>query len=333
MNFKDSNLLVTGGTGSFGSKFVNALLKFPIKRVLIFSRDEKKQEDMRLSINDKRVDFFLGDIRDYNSLKNAIVGIDYVFHAAALKQVPTCEFFPMEAVKTNIIGAENVMNICHENKVKKCVLLSTDKAVLPVNSMGLTKSIMEKVMLSKARNLGNKTTIFIATRYGNVLGSRGSVIPLFLNQIKNNKPLTITNFEMTRFMMTLEDAVNLVFFALENGNQGDIFVQKAPAAQLKDLVSALEKIFEKKIIIKNIGTRHGEKLYEDLVSSEELLRANEIKSYFQIKMDSRNLKYENYLSNGTDKFSRLETYNSHNTKRLSVDEIIDLLKKSRLLNV
>lgn len=324
-------ILVTGGTGSFGSKFVDALIKTKISKIIIFSRDEKKQEDMRLSIDDHRVNFVLGDVRDYNSMKSAFIGVDYVFHAAALKQVPTCEFFPMEAVKTNIFGTENVMDACFENNIKKCILLSTDKAVLPYNAMGLSKALMERVMLSKSRNINKNGTIFIATRYGNVLGSRGSVIPLFLNQIKMKKPLTITNPDMTRFMMTLHEAVNLVFFALENGKQGDIFVQKAPAAKLSDIIFALERIFSKKLKTKFIGTRHGEKLYEDLVSAEELLRAKETKKYFQISMDQRNLKYENYLVKGTSENDN-ETYNSHNTKRLSVEEIIKLFKGSLILN-
>ena len=326
MNFKNKTVLVTGGTGSFGSKFTYSLLKTNIKKIIIFSRDEKKQEDMRFLIDDERVNYFLGDVRDYNSLRSAFLGVDYVFHAAALKQVPSCEFFPMEAVKTNILGAENVMNMCIHSGVKKCVLLSTDKAVLPFNSMGLSKALMERVMLSKSKNIENKGTAFIATRYGNVLGSRGSVIPLFINQIKNNKPLTVTNPKMTRFMMTLDEAVNLVFYALENGNQGDIFVQKSPAAKLSDIILSLEKLFKKNLEIKIIGTRHGEKLYEDLVSTDELHRAKEHRNYYQIKMDHRNLKYENYILKGS-KVNYTETYNSHNTKQLKVKNIIELLKE------
>ena len=331
MKLKNKTILVTGGTGSFGSKFIYALLKTDIKKIIIFSRDEKKQEDMRFVINDDRVNYFLGDVREYNSMRSAFLGVDFVFHAAALKQVPSCEFFPMEAVKTNVLGAENVMNMCVQNNVKKCVLLSTDKAVLPFNAMGLSKALMEKVMLSKSRNVGHKGTIFIATRYGNVLGSRGSVLPLFINQIKNKKPLTITNPEMTRFMMTLDEAVALVFYALNNGKQGDIFVQKSPAAKLSDIILSLEHIYEKKLNIKMIGTRHGEKLYEDLVSNDELFRAKENKNYYQILMDDRNLKYENYLLKGAH-VNNEETYNSHNTERLSVQQIIKLLKKSNVLN-
>ena len=329
MILKNKTILVTGGTGSFGSKFVNALIKTKVQKIIIFSRDEKKQEDMRFSIDDNRVNFVLGDVRDFNSMKSAFVGVDYVFHAAALKQVPSCEFFPMEAVKTNILGTENVMNVCFENKVKKCVLLSTDKAVLPYNAMGLSKALMERVMLSKSRNIDLNGTIFVATRYGNVLGSRGSVVPLFLNQIKLQKPLTITNPEMTRFMMTLEEAVDLVFYALDKGKQGDIFVQKAPAAKLSDIISALENIFNKKLDTKIIGTRHGEKLYEDLVSAEELIRAKETNRYYQISIDHRDLKYENYIVKGSRK-ENYDTYNSHNTERLSISKIIKLLKKSGL---
>ncbi len=329
---RNKNILVTGGTGSFGSKFVDALLKTKANSILILSRDEKKQEDMRIAIHDKRVKFVLGDVRDYNSINNSFYNIDYVFHAAALKQVPSCEFFPMEAVKTNILGAENVMNAAFNNKVKKCILLSTDKAVYPINTMGLTKAVMERVMLSKARENINSQTIFSATRYGNVIGSRGSVIPLFLDQISKNIPITITNPEMTRFLMSLQDAVELVFYALMNASQGDIFVQKAPAARLEDLVFAMEKLFNRSLERNIIGTRHGEKLYEDLVSYEELLRSDETDFFYRIKMDSRNLKYESFLVDGYLHKDKQESYNSHNTTRLSPEEITSLLKKANIKN-
>ena len=332
MDLKNKTVLVTGGTGSFGSKFVDALLKTNVKKIVVFSRDEKKQEDMRLSLSDDRMNFIIGDVRDYNSLKYAFLSVDYVFHAAALKQVPSCEFFPMEAVKTNILGAENIMNASSEYGIKKCILLSTDKAVSPVNAMGLTKAVMERVMLSKARTSQGNRTIFSAKRYGNVVGSRGSVIPLFLKQIKESSPITLTNIAMTRFMMTLEDAVDLVFYALENAQQGDIFVQKSSAASLKDIVCALEQYKDKTIEKTIIGTRHGEKLYEDLVSGEELLRSEENENFYIIKMDNRNLNYTNYLNEGIKIENIVDSYNSHNSTRLTIDEIITLLKKTEISN-
>ncbi len=320
--FKNKTLLITGGTGSFGNAVLNRFLKSDIKEIKIFSRDEKKQDDMRRKYNSKKIKFFVGDVRDPSSIDVAMTKTDYVFHAAALKQVPSCEFFPLEAVKTNIIGTENVLNSAVNNEVEKIICLSTDKAVYPINAMGISKAMMEKVFVAKSRNSG-KTKI-IGTRYGNVMGSRGSVIPLFIEQIKAGRPITITDPKMTRFMMTLDDAVELVLYAFKNGNQGDLFVQKSPAATVSVLAKALTELYESKSPIKEIGIRHGEKLYETLVTKEEMIKAEDQDSYFKITPDGRDLNYDQYFSKGTVK-SSLEEYNSNNTNMLNIDEMKNLL--------
>ena len=320
--FKNKTLLITGGTGSFGNAVLNRFLKSDIKEIKIFSRDEKKQDDMRRVYNSKKVKFFVGDVRDPSSIDVAMKKTDYVFHAAALKQVPSCEFFPLEAVKTNIIGTENVLNSAINNEVEKIICLSTDKAVYPINAMGISKAMMEKVFVAKSRNSG-KTKI-IGTRYGNVMGSRGSVIPLFTKQIKAGRPITITDPKMTRFMMTLDDAVELVLYAFKNGNQGDLFVQKSPAATVSVLAKALTELYKSKSPIKEIGIRHGEKLYETLVTKEEMIKAEDQDSYFKITPDGRDLNYDQYFSKGTVK-SSLEEYNSNNTNMLNIDEMKNLL--------
>ena len=320
--FKNKTLLITGGTGSFGNAVLNRFLKSDIKEIKIFSRDEKKQDDMRRKYNSKKIKFFVGDVRDPSSIDVAMTKTDYVFHAAALKQVPSCEFFPLEAVKTNIIGTENVLNSALNNEVEKIICLSTDKAVYPINAMGISKAMMEKVFVAKSRNSG-KTKI-IGTRYGNVMGSRGSVIPLFIEQIKAGRPITITDPKMTRFMMTLDDAVELVLYAFKNGNQGDLFVQKSPAATVSVLAKALTELYESKSPIKEIGIRHGEKLYETLVTKEEMIKAEDQDSYFKITPDGRDLNYDQYFSKGTVK-SSLEEYNSNNTNMLNIDEMKNLL--------
>ena len=320
--FKNKTLLITGGTGSFGNAVLNRFLKSDIKEIKIFSRDEKKQDDMRREYNSKKIKFFVGDVRDPSSIDVAMTKTDYVFHAAALKQVPSCEFFPLEAVKTNIIGTENVLNSAINNEVEKIICLSTDKAVYPINAMGISKAMMEKVFIAKSRNSG-KTKI-IGTRYGNVMGSRGSVIPLFIEQIKAGRPITITDPKMTRFMMTLDDAVELVLYAFKNGNQGDLFVQKSPAATVSVLAKALTELYQSKSPIKEIGIRHGEKLYETLVTKEEMIKAEDQDSYFKITPDGRDLNYDQYFSKGTVK-SSLEEYNSNNTNILNIDEMKNLL--------
>ena len=325
--FNNSIVLITGGTGSFGGVILKYFLSTNVKEVRIFSRDEKKQDDMRKSFNDPRINFYIGDVRDINSLRNAIHGVDFIFHAAALKQVPSCEFHPIEAVKTNILGTENVLNAAIDAKVKKVVCLSTDKAVYPINAMGLSKSLMEKVLIAKSRE-GGDMTIICGTRYGNVMGSRGSVIPLFLEQIKNSQPLTITNPNMTRFIMSLEEAVSLVIYAFEKGLPGDIFVQKSPSAKISDLVEALTKItgfddFE----VKKIGHRHGEKMYESLVSSEEMTTAEDLGTHFRIRPDNRDLNYSKYFEKGDELLSKQLEYNSENTAILTVSELIKLLKE------
>ena len=323
--FKNKKLLITGGTVSFGNAVLNRFLDTDIGEIRIFSRDEKKQDDMRRRLRNDKVKFFIGDVRDYNSIADAVDGVDYVFHAAALKQVPSCEFFPIEAVKTNILGAENVMTAAIRHKVKKVVILSTDKAVYPINSMGLSKAMMEKVMVAKSRN--TDLCILSGTRYGNVMASRGSVIPLFVKQIKEDKPITITDPNMTRFMMTLEDAVNLVLFAFENGKPGDMFVQKSPAATIEVLAKALLELYGVKNEIKIIGTRHGEKLYETLVNREEMVKAEDLKNYYRIPADNRDLNYENYFSKGEEDVSKVEEYHSHNTERLDIEGTKKLLLK------
>ena len=320
--FKNKTLLITGGTGSFGNAVLNRFLKSDIKEIKIFSRDEKKQDDMRRLYKSKKIKFFVGDVRDPLSIDGAMANTDYVFHAAALKQVPSCEFFPVEAVKTNIIGTENVLNSAIKNKIKKIICLSTDKAVYPINAMGISKAMMEKVFVAKSRNSG-KTKI-IGTRYGNVMGSRGSVIPLFIEQIKAGNTITITDPKMTRFMMTLDEAVELVLYAFKNGNQGDLFVQKSPAATVSVLAKALVELYKSKSRVKEIGIRHGEKMYETLVTKEEMIKAEDQEKYFKITPDGRDLNYDQYFSKGTVKSSKDE-YNSNNTNLLNVKEMKNLL--------
>ena len=327
--FKNKVLLITGGTGSFGEAVLSRFLKSDIKEIRILSRDEKKQEDMRIKYKNEKLKFFIGDIRDKNSIDFAMKGVDYLFHAAALKQVPSCEFFPLEAVKTNVLGTENVLQSEIESEVKNAVFLSTDKAVYPINAMGISKALMEKTVIAKSRSLSKKQTIVSLTRYGNVMGSRGSVIPLFLEQINNKKDLTVTNAEMTRFIMSLEDSVDLVLYAFINANQGDIFVQKAPACTIGDLAQALIEIKNSKKKINIIGTRHGEKHYESLIGSEEMNRAIEEDRFYRIVADDRDLNYEKYFSIGSQNKDFISNeYNSSNTTRLSISEIISILKET-----
>jgi UDP-N-acetylglucosamine 4,6-dehydratase/5-epimerase len=325
--FSGKRLLITGGTGSFGNAVIQRFLATDISQICVFSRDEKKQEDMRLLLRDPRIRFFIGDVREYSSIASALKGINYVFHAAALKQVPSCEFYPMEAVRTNILGAENVLTAAVANGVERVVVLSTDKAVYPINAMGLSKAMMEKLTIAKSRILQKGETILCATRYGNVMASRGSVIPLFVSQIKQGRDITITDPAMTRFLMSLEDSVDLVLFAYQKGIQGDIFVQKAPAGTIQDLAEALRTIFNAKNDIKIIGTRHGEKLYESLVSREEMSRAQEIGGFYRIPVDDRDLNYSHYFTLGEVAISVAEDYTSHNTTRLNREEIVELLLK------
>lgn len=323
--FKGKKLLITGGTGSFGNAVLNRFLDSDIEEIRIFSRDEKKQDDMRRRLRSEKVKFFIGDVRDSNSIDYAMNAVDYVFHAAALKQVPSCEFFPIEAVKTNVLGTENVMNSAIRHGVKRVVILSTDKAVYPINAMGISKALMEKAMVAKSRTTSK--TVFCGTRYGNVMASRGSVIPLFVSQIKSGKPITITDPMMTRFMMTLNDAVDLVLFAFQNGKAGDMFVQKSPAATIEVLAKALKQLYKGDNEIKIIGTRHGEKLYETLVNREEMVKAHDLKNYYRVPADGRDLNYELYFSEGEEDVSKVEEYHSHNTHRLNVEETMDLLLK------
>lgn len=323
--FNNKKLLITGGTGTFGNAVLKRFLSTEIKEIRIFSRDELKQEDMRIKYNNSKLRFYIGDVRSPESLAMAMEGVDYVFHAAALKQVPSCEFYPLEALSTNALGAENVMNTAIAAGVKRVILLSTDKAVYPINAMGLSKALMEKLMLAKARLYGENRTILCGTRYGNVMSSRGSVIPLFISQIKAGKPLTVTDPHMTRFMMSVEDAVNLVIYAYEHGCSGDIFVQKAPAATIETLALALKRLFNVNNQIKVIGTRHGEKLYETLMTREEYSRARDQGSYFRIPADNRDLNYDAFYTEGQEAISQLEDYQSHNARRLSVDEMIEIL--------
>ena len=319
-------LLITGGTGSFGNAFLKkAVTNNEFSEIRIFSRDEKKQDDLRKSLSDPRVKFYIGDVRDTASVSQAVKGVDYIFHAAALKQVPSCEFFPLEAIKTNILGTENVLSASETFEVKKVVILSTDKAAYPINAMGMTKALMEKVMVAKSRNLDDSKTIFCGTRYGNVMASRGSVIPLFIEQIKAGKSLTITNPEMTRFMMTLDHAVELVLYAFKNGKQGEMFVQKSPAATVSVLAQALLELYNSKSTIQEIGIRHGEKKYETLVTSEEMVKTTELEGYYSIAADNRNLNYEPYFSKGNKKEILSGEYNSDNTKRLNVVQMKSLL--------
>ena len=319
MNLNNCTLLITGGTGSFGNAVARRLLKTGIKEIRILSRDEKKQDDMRKEFNDEKLKFYIGDVRDYNSIQGAFRGVDYVFHAAALKQVPSCEFYPFEAMKTNVIGSDNVITACIQNKVKKAIFLSTDKAAYPINAMGITKALMEKNVIARSRQMLENDTVVCLTRYGNVMASRGSVIPLFLEQIKAGKPITITNPDMTRFMMTLDDAVDLVLYAFEHGEQGDLFVQKAPAATIETLADAILDLTKSKVGKSYIGTRHGEKLFEVLVTSEEMARAEDLSGFFKIKADNRDLNYSKYISQGKTLFDMELQYTSHNTERLSVE--------------
>lgn len=325
--FKDKVLLITGGTGSFGNAVLNRFINSDLREIRIFSRDEKKQEDLRIKLNNSKIKFYIGDVRDIRSVNDVMKGVDYVFHAAALKQVPSCEFFPIEAVKTNILGTDNVISSAISNKVNRVVILSTDKAVYPINAMGMSKALMEKVMIANSRGLGPHDTILCGTRYGNVMASRGSVIPLFVNQIKSGKPITITDPNMTRFMMSLDDAVELVLYAFENGNQGEIFVQKSPASTIGDLALAIKEIYNSDSEIINIGIRHGEKLYETLVNREEMARAVELEGYYKISPDSRDLNYEQYVSIGKQGVAKDAEYHSHNTVRLDKNETKKMLLK------
>ena len=329
MEIKNKTLLITGGTGSFGNAVLQRFLPTDhFKEIRIFSRDEKKQDDMRHALQNPKVKFYVGDVRDRASVDIAMSGVDYVFHAAALKQVPSCEFFPLEAVKTNVLGTENVLNSAIAYQVKNVVVLSTDKACYPINAMGISKAMMEKVAIAKGRQLGeNAVTTISCTRYGNVMASRGSVIPLWIEQMKDNKVITLTDPNMTRFMMTLADAVDLVLYAFENGHNGDLFVQKAPAATLTVLAEALKQLYKKDTEVKIIGTRHGEKLYETLVAREEMARAEDMGNYFRIPCDTRDLNYDKYFKDGQEKVSLIEDYHSHNTTRLSVEEMKSLLLK------
>lgn len=330
--FKGKTLLITGGTGSFGNAVANRFLDSDISEIRIFSRDEKKQDDMRKLYNSDKLKFYIGDVRDFNSINSAMRGVDFVFHAAALKQVPSCEFYPIEAVKTNIQGTENMLNAAINNKVKKVICLSTDKAVYPINAMGMSKALMEKTFVAKSRNLGDDIMV-CGTRYGNVMASRGSVIPLFIEQIKNSKPITITDPSMTRFMMSLDDAVELVLFAFKNGKNGDIFVQKAPAATIKILAETLTKMFEKPDHeIKIIGTRHGEKLYETLLTREEMVKAEDLGDYYRITPDHRDLNYSKYFDEGEEIITQASEYHSHSTHQLNVSELETMLRELREIN-
>ncbi|KKW78522.1 UDP-glucose 4-epimerase [Acinetobacter sp. Ag2] len=328
MSFKGKTLLITGGTGSFGNAVLKRFLDSDFKEIRIFSRDEKKQDDMRKKYQSSKLKFYIGDVRDFNSVLNVTRGVDYVFHAAALKQVPSCEFYPLEAVKTNVLGTENLLEAAIQNKVTRVVCLSTDKAVYPINAMGISKAMMEKVMVAKSRNLEGTSTVICGTRYGNVMASRGSVIPLFVDQIRANKPITITDPHMTRFMMTLEDAVDLVLYAFNHGKNGDIFVQKAPAATIDILARAITQMLEKEDHqINVIGTRHGEKAFEALLSREEKACAEDLGDYFRVPADQRDLNYEKYIEDGNTKIVEYEDYNSHNTTRLDIDGMKKLLLK------
>ena len=325
--FKDKVLLITGGTGSFGNAVLNRFLHSDFAEIRIFSRDEKKQEDMRVALKSDKLKFYIGDVREYDSVHDALRGVDYVFHAAALKQVPSCEFYPMEAVRTNVLGAENVMRAAIANKVKRCVVLSTDKAVYPINAMGISKAMMEKLMVAKSRLCDPGKTVLSATRYGNVMASRGSVIPLFLQQLQQGKQLTVTDPNMTRFLMSLEESVDLVLYAFEHAQPGDIFVQKAPASTIGDLAQAMKSLLASASEVKIIGTRHGEKLYESLVSREEMARADDLGGYYRIPADSRDLNYDKYFVEGETEISEIDDYTSHNTQRLDVEQVKAVLMK------
>ena len=326
IKIKDKILLITGGTGSFGNAVLNHFLHTDnFKEIRIFSRDEKKQDDMRTRLNDPKLRFYIGDVRDYNSIEKAMRGVDYVFHAAALKQVPSCEFFPLEAAKTNVFGTQNVIDAAGINKVNKVICLSTDKAAYPINAMGISKALMEKVAIAASRNL--TTTTVCLTRYGNVMGSRGSVIPLFIDQLKQGNDLTITDPNMTRFLMSLDEAVELVLFAFENGNPGDLFVNKAPASNIGDLAQALKEMLNLNNNVKIIGTRHGEKLYETLCTREEMMKAEDLGDFFRISADNRSLNYSSYFSKGEKELSNIDDYNSHNTEQKDIEGIKKLLLK------
>ncbi len=329
--FTNKVLLITGGTGSFGNAVLKRFLNTSIKEVRIFSRDEKKQDDMRQHYNNSKIKYYIGDVRDFGSVYMASKGVDYIFHAAALKQVPSCEFFPIEAVRTNVFGCENVLDAAIENKVERVIVLSTDKAVYPINAMGMSKALSEKIMIAKSRNLGNTGIVFCGTRYGNVMASRGSVIPLFIEQIKAGNPLTITDPNMTRYLMTMEDAVDLVIFAFKNGNLGDIFIQKAPATTIGILADALCNIYGEKKNIKIIGTRHGEKLYETLVNREEMAKAEDMGDYYRIPIDTRDLNYNRFFIEGESHISQINEYTSHNTVQLGIEETKQLLLKIDLI--
>lgn len=325
--FRNKVLMITGGTGSFGHTVLKRFLDTGVKEIRVFSRDEKKQEDMRLELANDKVKFYIGDVRDLDSISQALVGVDYVFHAAALKQVPSCEFYPMEAVKTNVLGTENVLNAAIHNDVKRVVILSTDKAVYPINAMGISKAMAEKVVVAKSRAIPEGGPIVCCTRYGNVMASRGSVIPLFVKQMKSGEPITVTDPNMTRFLMSLEDSVDLVLYAFEHAEQGDLFVQKAPASTVKDLAQGLKDVFKGDSPITVIGTRHGEKLYESLISREEMAKAEDMGGYYRIPADNRDLNYKKYFVEGEVHVSEVDDYTSHNTKQLSVEEVKTLLLK------
>jgi len=326
--FQNKTLLITGGTGSFGNAVLRRFLDTDIAEIRIFSRDEKKQDDMRKAYSHPKLKFYIGDVRDYQSVLNASRGVDFIYHAAALKQVPSCEFHPMEAVKTNVIGTENVLEASIQNEVKRVVCLSTDKAVYPINAMGISKAMMEKVMVAKSRNVDEQKTVICGTRYGNVMASRGSVIPLFVDQVRSGKPITITDPNMTRFMMTLDDAVDLVLYAFEHGTNGDIFVQKAPAATIETLAKAILSFVDKtEHPIETLGTRHGEKLYEALLSREEMVCAEDMGDYYRVPPDLRDLNYSKYVDQGDNRIEQVEDYNSHNTERLDVEGMKQLLNK------
>ena len=323
--FENKVLMITGGTGSFGTTLLKRFLTIDVSEIRIFSRDEKKQEEMRIALNNPKLKFYIGDVRDYDSIYQGMKGVDYVFHAAALKQVPSCEFYPLEAVKTNVLGSENVMQAAIARGVSRIVMLSTDKAVYPVNAMGITKAMMEKFMVAKARMQRAGETVLCATRYGNVMASRGSVIPLFVSQLKEEKPLTVTDPNMTRFLMSLEDSVDLVLYAFEHGQQGDIFVQKSPASTMADLAQALKELFKKDNLVSIIGTRHGEKLYESLISREEMAKAEDRGGYYRIPSDNRDLNYAQFFSEGEEKITHQDDYTSHNTTRLNIAQVKRLL--------
>lgn len=331
--FKNKILLITGGTGSFGNAVLKRFINTEIKEIRIFSRDEKKQDDMRHQLNNPKVKFYIGDVRDKRSVDGAMMGVDYVFHAAALKQVPSCEFFPIQAVRTNVFGTENVLDSAIQHGVKNVVVLSTDKAAYPINAMGISKAMMEKVAIAKARSLGeNAATTICCTRYGNVMASRGSVIPLWIDQIKAGKEITITDPNMTRYMMTLEDAVDLVLYAFQHGKNGDLFVQKAPAATLDVLAKALTGLFKTNTPVRVIGTRHGEKLYETLVTREEMAKSEDMGDYYRVPADNRDLNYDKYFIEGQEEIATIEDYHSHNTRQLNVEEMKELLLKLEIVN-